>query len=118
MHQTYSLLVHSRGSRFISFTQLKKCHIRAVVVSSDKIDENFQIFKILVIKFDNHYDLFQAKLNSRAGNLLIGFPSESLVFGQKMSDSLIFGEQPEQFAHDCSFPLSNLSESLMVAHFW
>ena len=37
---------------------------------------------------------------------------------KKMSDSLIFGERPERFAHDRSFPLSDLSESLMVAHFW
>ena len=37
---------------------------------------------------------------------------------KKMSDSLIFGEQPERFAHDRSFPLSDLSESLMVTHFW
>ena len=36
---------------------------------------------------------------------------------KKMSDSLIFGEQPEQFAHDCSFPLSDLSESLIATHF-
>ena len=35
-----------------------------------------------------------------------------------LSDSLIFGERPERFAHDCSFPLSDLSKSLMVAHFW
>ena len=37
---------------------------------------------------------------------------------KKMSDSLIFGEQPERFAHDCSFPVSDVSKSLMVAHFW
>ena len=66
----------------------------------------------------------------RAGNLLNGFLSESLVFLQKnerMSDSLkkkrfahslIFGEQPEQFAHGPSFLVSNLSELLMGAHFW
>ena len=36
---------------------------------------------------------------------------------KKMSDSLIFGEQPERFAHDCSFPLSDLSESLIATHF-
>ena len=33
-----------------------------------------------------------------------------------MSDSLIFGERPEQFAHGRSFLVSNLSESLIVAH--
>ena len=44
---------------------------------------------------------------------------------EQMSDSLkktsnlhIFGEPPEGFAHDRSFPLSDLSESIMVAHFW
>ena len=40
---------------------------------------------------------------------------------KKTSDSLIpsfFGERPERFAHNRSFPLSNLSKSLMVAHFW
>ena len=36
---------------------------------------------------------------------------------KKMSDSLIFGEQPERFAPDCSFPLSDLSESLIATHF-
>ena len=37
---------------------------------------------------------------------------------ERFTHLLIFGEQPERFAHDYSFPLSNLSESLMVAHFW
>ena len=37
---------------------------------------------------------------------------------ERFTQSLIFGEQPEQFAHDRSFPLSYLSKSLMVAHFW
>ena len=34
------------------------------------------------------------------------------------NDLLIFGEWPERFAHGCSFLVSELSESLMVAHFW
>ena len=29
---------------------------------------------------------------------------------ERMSDSLIFGEQSERFAHDRSFPLNDLSE--------
>ena len=37
---------------------------------------------------------------------------------KKNSNSLIFGERPERFAYDRSFPQSDLSESLMVAHFW
>ena len=40
---------------------------------------------------------------------------------KKKSNSLIrsfFGERPERFTHDRSFPLSDLGESLMVAHFW
>ena len=37
---------------------------------------------------------------------------------KKVSDLLIFGEQPEQFAHGHLFPLSDLSKSLKVAHFW
>ena len=32
--------------------------------------------------------------------------------------SLIFCEQPERFAHGCSFLVSNLSKLLIVAHFW
>ena len=51
----------------------------------------------------------------RAGNLLIGFPSESLVFCEKLAHerfaqknewfahSLIFGERPERFAHIAHF---------------
>ena len=31
---------------------------------------------------------------------------------------LIFGERPERFPHDRSFPLSDLSKSLMAAYFW
>ena len=66
----------------------------------------------------------------RAGNSLIGFWANRSFFAQKWTNeryaqknerfthSLIFGERPEQFAHDCSFPLSDVSESLMVAHFW
>ena len=57
--------------------------------------------------------------------------SESLIFfaqkwankrfaqkNERFTHSLIFDERPEWFAHDRSFPLSDLSESLMVAHFW
>ena len=36
---------------------------------------------------------------------------------ERFTHLLIFGDRPERFAHDCSFPLSELSESLMVAHF-
>ena len=37
---------------------------------------------------------------------------------QRFTHLLIFVEQPERFVHDRSFPLSDLSESLKVAHFW
>ena len=53
------------------------------------------------------------------------------VFCEKMSEwairskkrairswALIFGERPERFAHGHLFLVSDLSESLMVAHFW
>ena len=62
-----------------------------------------------------------------AGNLLIVFLSKLLVFCKKLAIGsknerfthlLIFGEQPERIAHGCSFLVSDLSESLMVAHFW
>ena len=43
----------------------------------------------------------------RAGNSLIGF----------LSESLIFGGQPERFAHGCSFLVSNLSDSLSLLIF-
>ena len=66
--------------------------------------------------------LFISSICTRAGNSLIWFPSEALVFCPKMSEwaihSLIFGERPERFAHDWSFPLGDLSKLLMVAHFW
>ena len=42
-------------------------------------------------------------------NLLIVFLSESLVFAKKLAN--------ERFAHSLIF-MSDLSESLMVAHFW
>ena len=51
---------------------------------------------------------------SRAGNSLIGFLSESLLFCEKnerMSDSL-----KKSDSLDRSFLVSDLSESLMVAH--
>ena len=44
---------------------------------------------------------------SRVGTSLIKFRSFAL---------LIFGERPEWFAHDLSFLLSDLSESLIIAH--
>ena len=49
------------------------------------------------------------------------FLSKNEPFAQKnerFTHSLIFGERPERFVHDRSFPLSDLSESLMVANFW
>ena len=51
----------------------------------------------------------------RAGNSLIWFPSESLVFCPKMSDlltSLISSERPEQVTHGRSFLLSEMGDSL------
>ena len=44
--------------------------------------------------------------------------SDSLKKNEQFTHSLIFGELPERFAHDRSFPLSNVSELLMVANFW
>ena len=41
--------------------------------------------------------------------------SDSLT---KTSNSLIFGERPEEFALGRSFLVSDLSKSLMVAYFW
>ena len=75
---------------------------------------------------------------TRAGNLHIGFPSKSLIFCPKMSEwairskkwaihssthfwwatwairsqSLISSERCEWITHDCSFLVSNLSDSL------
>ena len=69
-------------------------------------------------------------IRDRVGNSLIRFQSELSVFSKKwanvrfaqkntqFANSLIFVEQPERFAHGCSFLVSNLSESLTVAHFW
>ena len=37
---------------------------------------------------------------------------------KKMSDSLIFGELPEQFAQVRSFLVSDLSKLLTLAHVW
>ena len=77
-----------------------------------------------------------ASASARAGNSLTGFLSDSscLRKNERMSDSLkkraicsknelfahlhIFGERPERFAHGRSFLVSNLSESLILAHFW
>ena len=94
--------------------------------------------------FQRHLSLFSfnvLRIPSRAGDSLIGFLSESLVFCEKMSEwaihskklsnALIFGERPEQIAQGCSFMESNLSDSLTlliygeqherfvhIAHFW
>ena len=54
-------------------------------------------------------------LNTRAGNSLIWFPSESLFFCPKMSDlltSLISSERLEWIAHGRSFLVSEMSDSL------
>ena len=39
-------------------------------------------------------------------------------FLKKTSNLLIFGEWPERFAYGCSFLVKDVSELLMVAHFW
>ena len=61
----------------------------------------------------------------RAGNSLIGFRANRSFFAQKWANErlaqkneqfthlLIFGERSERFAHNRSFPLSNVSKSLM-----
>ena len=49
------------------------------------------------------------------------YVSERVIHSEKMSDSLellFCHEQLEHFAHSCSFLVSDLSELLMVAHFW
>ena len=38
-------------------------------------------------------------------------------FFERIARSLIYHEQPERIAHGCSFVLSDLSDSLKVAHF-
>ena len=56
----------------------------------------------------------------RTGNSLFSFLRNEW-FAQKskwFAHSLIFGEQPEWFTHCHSFLVRNLSESLIVAHFW
>ena len=58
-----------------------------------------------------------ANPTTRAGNSLDGFLSASLVFlrkNERMSNSL----KKMSDSHICSFLVSDLSESLMVAHFW
>ena len=81
---------------------------------------------------------YKHTVSPRAGNLFIGFLSESLVFCEKInwwaicskkqairsfahfwwvtwairSLSLIFGERPERIAHGRSFLVSDLSDSL------
>ena len=66
--------------------------------------------------------------NEQKNDFIQIFLSESLVLCkwksdslEKMSDSLwllFCHEQLEHFAHSCSFLVSDLSELLMVAHFW
>ena len=93
----------------------------------------------LYTRFDHYlYTVLYRRGTGRAGNLLICFLSELLVFSQKVSEwairskkwairsfahfwwvawairlrLLIFGEQTEQIAHGCSFLVSDLSDSL------
>ena len=65
----------------------------------------------LVTFTDMYWSVF-----GRARNSLIGFPSESLIFGVRPerfahNQSLISSERPERFAHS-----RDLSKSLTVAH--
>ena len=114
------------------------------------IPQPHEIMKVLnLIKIESNWFLISASQKTsdsnmgesqlgRAGNSLIGFLSESLVFCEKMSKwaicskeqairsfalfwwatwairswSLIFGEQPEQITHGHSFLVSNLSDLL------
>ena len=57
-----------------------------------------------------HYDTIMCTF-CRAGNSRINFLSESRVFCPKMSEWAI--RSKKWFAHDCSFPLSDLSKSLI-----
>ena len=94
---------------------------------SDSAQSPFsQISKQKLIFHQNHCSLFITELGLRSSV----FWANRSFFAQKWANewfaqknerfthSLIFGERPERFAHNCSFPLSDLSESLMVAHFW
>ena len=64
----------------------------------------FELYNRITLLNEKVLETFSC--GARAGNSLIGFPSESLVFCPKMSDSLIR-----------SFLVSDLSDSLMIAHF-
>ena len=86
---------------------------------------NLEPTKILQIFVHNKIRQFSAGLGIRSS--VFQANCSFLPKNERMSDSLknerfahllIFGERPERFTHDCSFLMSNLSKSLMVAHFW
>ena len=56
------------------------------------------------------------KSKTRAGNSLVGFLSESLVFVKKWANEQFAQKMSDLLIH--SFLMSDLSDSLMVAHFW
>ena len=69
------------------------------------------------------YGIFILKMSkSLIPSFLVSDVSESsgrsLNENEQFTHSLIFSERPERFAHNRSFPLSDVSESLMVSHFW
>ena len=69
------------------------------------------------------WDFWPVNTLPRAGNSLIGFPRKSFIFCPKISKWAIRSKNKlfthlQWLAHVRSFPLSDLSESLMVALFW
>ena len=131
-----SLLVRS----FSHFAQIKWGAERFAQITQDKwatVSKSLRLLKSLIKNERMSYLL-------RAGNSLIWFLSESLVFCQKMSQwaihskkwaihsfahfrwakwairsqSLISSERPEQIAHVCSFLVSEMSNSLTLLNWY
>ena len=120
---------------FFTFTQNSSSHASSKLMSSLRNDDRSVGMHRLSGRIIPIWQPDIRLSTSRAGNSLIGFLSELLVFGEKMSEwgfaqrneqfdhfrwatwairswSLIFGEQPERIAHGCSFLVSDLTDSL------
>ena len=82
----------------------------------------WSMFQLVTESYCMNITHFEHIHKARVGNTLIGFSSDSLIFCEQKSDSLVkksewlpslfCHERPETIAHGCSFVKSNGSESL------
>ena len=94
----------------------QECH-PTIIYHRERLHSAHATIRSYCTEYEVSSGVSSKRLSSRAGNSLIGFLSESPIFCEKMSEWAFCSEKTSYWLIR-SFLVSNLSDSLMVPHFW